>query len=206
MPFDPDFIEGSTAGRASFPSLKYSRSSGISRSEMRELEPDRFETTMWVSSLADSLGGWKVMMDATFGRLHWKGRRNGRRRDLRDGLLVFEKRHRGFDADDALDLFRKFFDRVAPAVSWVGAVERNPDYAHLNEGNHLHSMLTFLDGHQLKRLHDLWVAENGWCRVNFIRSPAEAENYCCKHLVRRGYLLGYELRSADLWAQPGSSL
>jgi hypothetical protein len=206
MPVDPAFVEGSTVGRESFPALKYSRSLGISRSEMRKLSPDRFAITTWVSEQGLLLGGWKVAMDATFGRWDWKGRRNGRRRDLRDGLLVFEKRHRGFDPDDALDLYRKFFDRVAPAVSWVAAVERNPDYAQVNEGNHLHAMLAFQDELYLKRLHDLWVAENGWCKVNFIRSRVESENYCCKHLVKCGYLLGYDFKSADLWAQPGSSL
>jgi hypothetical protein len=159
-----------------------------------------------VSEQGLKLGGWKVAMDATFGRWDWKGRRNGRRKDLRDGLLVFEKRHRGFDPDDALDLNRKFFDRVAPSVSWVAAVERNPDYAQVNEGNHLHAMLAGTDEIHLRRLHDLWVAENGWCRVGWIRSRVEAENYCTKHLVKRGYLLGYDFKSADLWAQPGSCL
>jgi hypothetical protein len=182
------------------------RSLGMSRTMMQTESPDRLQLTDWVSRMALSLGGWQVSFDATFGWWDWKGRGHGRRKDQRDGLLVFEKRHRGFDPDDALDLARKFFDRVAPSVSWVAAVEPNPDYGMVNEGHHLHAMLAAHDEIYRKFLHDQWVQENGWCKVNLIRSRVEAENYCTKHLVRRGHLFGYDLKSADLWSQPGSSL
>lgn len=185
---------------------KNSRSVGMSRTVMQMEAPDRFELTMWVSRLANSLGGWQVAFDATFGRWDWKGRRNGRRKDLRDGLLVVEKRHRGFDADDALDLFRKFMHRVAPSVSWFAAAEPNPDQLFCNEGYHLHAILAGCDDIYRKGLHDAWVGENGWCKVNPIRSLVEAENYCTKHLVRRGLIFGYEIRSADFFSQLQSAL
>jgi hypothetical protein len=182
------------------------RSKGKHRQLMAMEEPERYETVMWVSQLADSLGGWKVAGDWTFGTGNWQGRRHGRRKDLRDALLVVEKRRRGFDPDDSLDLYRKFMHRVAPSVSWFAAVERNPDHGFYNEGNHLHSMLAGADDIYRRSLHDAWVSENGWCKVNPIRSRVEAENYCTKHLVGRGLIFGYEIRSADVWSQLQSAL
>lgn len=192
MPFDPAFAEGSTAGRESFPNLKYSREKRWRNVSVMD-EVERLQTVSWISGLAD----WSVAFDFTFGTGVWQGRRHGRRRDLRDGLLVVRKYKRGFDCDDALDLFRKFMGRVSPDTSWFAAIEPNR-HVLLNPGFHGHAMLASSDELFRKSLHDQWERENGWSKCNLIRTRAGRENYCTKHLVGRGLIFGYEIKTGEL--------
>jgi hypothetical protein len=160
-------------------------------------EVDRLKTADCATHLADPVGGFSIAFDATFGSGDWKGKRCGRKKDRRDFLVLMRKR--GFDGDDALLLFRKFCARVAPHVTWIAAAEPNPNHGGVNEGFHLHGMLAG-EGLRLKRLHDLWVGENGWCKVNAIRSVQARGDYCLKHVVRRGFiLLDWNFGTRDLW-------
>jgi hypothetical protein len=156
------------------------------------------ETVDWATHLADPVGGFSLAMDATFGSGDWSGKRRGRKCDRRDFLCLMRKR--GFDGDDALRLFRQFCARVVPHCTWIAAAEPNPNHGGINEGFHLHAMLAGDDQLKRKRVHDLWVAENGWCKVNPIRSVAARGDYCMKHLVRRGFIqLDWNFGTRDLW-------
>jgi len=150
-------------------------------------EIERTETTSWATSIADPVGGFTIAMDATFGSGDWKGKRCGRKKDRRDLLCLSRKR--GFDGDDALKLFRLFWKRVAPQATWIVAAEPNPNHGGINEGFHLHAMIASPDVLLRKKIQELWVAENGWCKINPIRSTRARGDYCTKHLVRRGFIL-----------------
>ena len=187
MPFDPFF--------SSAVKVRNDRSRGTPRCVMAMSEPERLEAVQWVSSMAD----WCVAADCTFGTGDWPGKRWGRRKDKRDGLLVVRKLRRGFDPDDALDLYRKFMRRQLPSVTWFAAVEPNPDHGAINPGFHIHSMWAGCDDVHRNTAARKWVEENGVCRIGLIRSRADAEDYCTKHLVRRGSIFGYRIASSELW-------
>lgn len=154
---------------------------------------ERVEVVRWISSMAP----WNASFDFTFGSGCWHGRRHGRRREQRDGLLVQQRYGRGDDADDALDLFRRFMHRVVSGKTWIAAIEPNPDQW-LNAGHHGHAMFVS-DGDVYRRsVHDQWVAENGWCKVNPIRSRLGCEVYCTKHLAGRGLIFGFEVYDGAL--------
>lgn len=163
------------------------------RAWMKMHEPERFETVQWISRMAD----WQVSFDFTFGTGSWQGRRHGRRKDVRDGLLVHRRYSRGRDADDALDLFRKFMHRVLPGRSWVAAIEPNR-CQWLNPGCHGHAMIASDDEIFRKAVQKAWVKENGWGKVNLIRSKVRREDYCTKHLVGRGLIFGFEVLGGGL--------
>jgi hypothetical protein len=197
MPFDPLFL-----GTAKLPKNFYAQP----RQVMPMEAADRARVVFWVSSLADSLGGWTLAADCTFGTGQWRGRRHGRRKDQRDALLVVRRLKRGFDQDDALDLCRRFMQRVAPSASWFAAVEPNPDYTRENPGFHLHMVIAdrgqlWMDGFRRQ-----WLKENGYCWISPIRSRVARENYCTKHLVGRGLIFGYEIRSGSLFSELESAL
>jgi hypothetical protein len=189
---DPFFT--SQVQEKSFSCRKHSLGRGLDvRSEV-----DRLITAEWATHLADPVGGFSIAFDATFGSGEWKGKCRGKKKDRRDFLVLMRKR--GFDGDDALLLFRKFCSRVAPHVTWIVAAEPNPNVAGINEGCHLHAMLGGDKQLYRKRLHDLWVRENGWCKVNLIRSVQARGDYCLKHVVRRGFiLLDWNFGTQDLW-------
>jgi hypothetical protein len=145
-----------------------------------------------------------VSFDFTFGTMEWSGRRRGKRKDRRDGLAVFRRLKRGYDADDALKLFRQFMARMAPWVTWIAAAEPNPNRSGLNPGFHGHAMLAALNLRSeldRKKFHDRYVEENGWCKVNLIRSAGACAEYCTKHLVRRALILDWHFGSHQLWQQ-----
>lgn len=187
MPFDSFF--------SSSVKLERFQSSGGRRRGISIVEEiHRAEVIDFVCKLAP----WTVSFDGTFGQGEWKGRRNGSRRDRRD--LVCATKKRGFDADDALWLFKSFMERVAPHVTWVCGAEENRDWGGVNPGWHIHAMLAHCDDLLLKRLQRLWVEENGWAKVNFIRSKVGRTNYCTKHMVRRaGSLLDWQINNRGLW-------
>ena len=105
MPFDSFF--------SSEVKVVHPRWRGTPRYLMAMTDPERLETVDWVSSMAD----WCVAADCTFGTGDWPGKRWGRRKDKRDGLLVVRNLRRGFDPDDALDLYGKFMRRQLPSVT-----------------------------------------------------------------------------------------
>jgi hypothetical protein len=196
MPFDPLFASSST-----LPSQF-----GVPRQIMPMEAAERVDVVKWVSALADSLGGWTLAADCTFGAGAWPGRRHGRRKDQRDGLLAFRKLKRGFDQDDALDLCRRFMRRVAPAVSWFAAVEPNPDFTRENPGFHLHLLLADRRQLWMNRFRVEWTKENGRCFISPIRSAVACENYCTKHLVGRGLIFGHEIFTPSLFAELESAV
>lgn len=194
MAFDAAFF-------SSTPAKNVRRDAWVQPRNVGKLEDfERVATVRWI----DSLARWTVAFDFTFGTGVWQGRRHGRRKDLRDGLLVVRKYKRGFDADDALDLFRKFMTRVSPETSWFAAIEPNRDPL-LNPGFHGHSLLACADEIYRKPLHDRWQGENGWSKVNVIRSQLGRQQYCTKHLVGRGLIFGYEIKSCPLFGQVAES-
>lgn len=161
-------------------------------------DAERMVVVNWVTHLAAPIGDWEVSFDATFGWFgSWEGRSNGRRRDVRDFLS--SQRHRGFDGDDALQLFRKFMARVVPHATWIAAAEPNPDHTGGNPGFHLHAMLAGVGDVMRTRVEKLWVEENGWAKVLPIRNLQLCSDYCTKHLVRRGLLLEWNYGTYDLW-------
>jgi hypothetical protein len=155
------------------------------------------QTVEWVLGLAQPIGGWTLAADMTFGSGEWLGRRRGTRRDRRD--LLVSTRKRGFDPDDALLCFRKFMDRTLPHVTWFAAVEPNPDWSKINPGFHLHTTWAGLDEQVRLRAKKLWVEENGFCKIEPIRSLQAATQYCAKHLVKRGSLYGWKINDGSLF-------
>jgi len=163
---------------------------------------EREEVLEWITGIAAPVGGWQISFDATFGSGDWKGRAHGRRKIRRDLQDVARKRKRGYDGDDALFCFRKFMSRVCHHVTWIAAAEPNPNRAGLNPGFHIHAMLAAPNLRSelyRKKVHDYWVEENGWCKVELIRSVGACAEYCTKHLVRRALLLEWAFGSYDLW-------
>lgn len=159
---------------------------------------DRVEILRWVESLGSPLGGWTVSADLTFGSGTWCGKRRGKKRDRHEDLLT-SGRKRGFDADDALLWASRFMDRVCPGVSWIAGVERNPDYSRLNPGWHVHMMWAGCDEIYRKLVAERWLEENGICKIAPIRSTVARGDYCTKHLLNRGSLLGWRINNSDAW-------
>lgn len=184
MPFDVAFL-GTTKP------VRIPRRGGMLRDMARFADQrERCEVVGWIAGMAP----WDSSFDFTFGSRNWRGRSSGRRKEQRDGLLVAQRYGRGLDPDDALDLHRRFMHRVLPGKSWIAAIEPNPDQF-LNPGHHGHGMFCSGGDVFFKAVHDKWVSENGWAKVNPIRSSLGRECYCTKHLAGRGLVLGYEIYS-----------
>jgi hypothetical protein len=162
-------------------------------------EGDRAEVLLFVSRMAEPIGGWEFSFDATYGSGEWPGRRRGTRRDRRDGLLTLRGYRRGFDADDALCCFGKFMKRVCPHISWFASAEPNPDYSRLNPGFHIHATLADAENEYRAGIAKLWTEENGYCKIKPIRSTLSCMSYCTKHLVRRGSIYSWEINNPVIW-------
>lgn len=186
MSFD-SFFAGSTVVRSP-------RYRGCPRAVMAMSDPERLEAIRWASGLAP----WCVAADMTFGSGRWRGKAVHRRRKEQRDLLVCMRR-RGFDPDDALDLYRRWMQRVLPHVTWFAGVEPNPDHSGLNPGFHLHTMWAECDDVHRMTAARKWVEDNGICKIALMRSRIDAENYCTKHLIRRGSIFSYRIASSGLW-------
>lgn len=159
---------------------------------------DRKEMLAWIDSLGEPLGGWTVSADLTFGSGDWPGKRRGKKRDRHEDVLT-GGRKRGFDADDVLLWVSRFMDRVCPGVSWIAGVEPNPDHCRLNPGWHPHMMWAGADEVHRKTVARFWLEENGICKIGLIRSTRARGDYCTKHLLNRGSVLGWRINNSDVW-------
>ncbi len=102
--------------------------------------------------------------------------------------------------------FRSFMnERDRRNISWLAAVERNPDWHGLNRGHHLHAL--FADVLQIRRITHFqrWagrrgVPSSGWgnCKIEPVRSTEAARNYLLKYVVKEGCMIEWQ-EAGELW-------
>lgn len=92
------------------------------------------ELAQWIQRMAMPVGGWKCFHTAGFApknKLDWAWQ----------GEVVHGNMAR--DEWDAMGRYKRFMqERDRRKISWVAAVERNPDWSGVNKGWHVHSMWT----------------------------------------------------------------
>ncbi len=103
--------------------------------------------------------------------------------------------------------FRSFMnERDRRNISWLAAVERNPDWNGLNPGHHLHAL--FADVLEIHRTTHFkrWAGPrdgapgSGWgnCKVESVRATEAARNYLLKYVVKEGCMIEWQ-EAGELW-------
>lgn len=86
----------------------------------------------WIRTMANPVGGWKCFHTAGFVpklNLDWAW----------DGDVAHGNMAR--DEWDTMQRYKRFMqERDRKSISWVAAVERNPDWSGVNKGWHVHAM------------------------------------------------------------------
>jgi hypothetical protein len=158
-------------------------------------ERDRKECADHFARLALPVGGWQVAAHLTFNP-SWPARSEW----------------------TAMKRFRSFMnERDRKNISWLAAVERNPDWHGLNPGHHLHAL--FADVLEIQRLTHFkrWAGKQappnhprlkegqiipgtGWgnCKVERVRSTEAARNYLLKYVVKEGCMIDWQ-EAGELW-------
>lgn len=99
-------------------------------------EQNREDLARFVRAIATQLGGWKCFHTAGFipkSRLDWAWKP--------DCEIV----HGNMPSDewDAMDRYTRYMhERDRRKVTWIAAIERNPDWSGVNKGWHVHAMWT----------------------------------------------------------------
>ncbi len=83
-------------------------------------------------------------------------------------------------------------------ISWLAAVERNPDAHSLNPGHHLHAL--FADVLEIHRTTHFkrWANQWGVNKIERVRNPESARNYMLKYVLKDGGMIEWQ-EAGELW-------
>ena len=99
----------------------------------------------------------------------------------------------------AMKRFRSFMnERDRRNISWLAAVERNPDAHSLNPGYHLHAL--FADVLEIHRTTHFkrWANQWGVNKIERVRNPESARNYMLKYVLKDGGMIEWQ-EAGELW-------
>src|SRR5262245_49825169 len=97
---------------------------------------ERKELAAWIRKMAEPVGGWKCFHTAGFrpkSKLDWAGK----------PVAAEIPGNMARDEFDAMARYKRYMqERDRRSISWVAAIERNPDFSGVSKGWHIHSMWT----------------------------------------------------------------
>jgi hypothetical protein len=137
---------------------------------------DREIIGAWLGSMALPIGGWKLFHTATFApetpaRSEWI----------------------------AMDRYRRYMhERDRRKITWVAAVEPNPDHHRLCPGFHVHAMWAELAAITYAPGHERWDGQWGNNRFSSVQSAGNVADYLAKYCVKQNCMIDWEINGA-LW-------
>lgn len=147
----------------------------------------------WIRSFALPVGGWKCFHTAGFipkSKLDWAWKPEA----------VEIPGNAPADEFDTMARYRRFMhERDRRKISWVAAVERNPDWSGVNKGFHVHAMWTAECDIYRTDSWRRWANQWGVNKLKQIEGNDRAvANYCGKYCVDESCLVEWEV-NGSLW-------
>jgi len=142
--------------------------------------------------MATPVGGWKCFHTASFrpkARLDWAWKPDG----------VETPGNMCVDEFDAMDRYRRFMqERDRRKLSWVAAIERNPDWSGINKGWHVHAMWTAEGDLYRKTSWERWKQQWGNNWLEAVRKQGDVEAYVAKYVLDDLSLVEFQV-NGSLW-------
>jgi len=134
------------------------------------------EIDSWLLSMSAPVEGWQCFHTATFAprcaaRSEWA----------------------------AIDRYRRFMhERDRRKITWIAAVEPNPDWSRLNPGFHVHSMWAEWDEIFRTDSFKRWANQWGNNKLEPVKDRDHVRRYVAKYCIKQHCLIEWEL-NGELW-------
>lgn len=154
---------------------------------------ERSELADWLLRMADPVGGWQCFHTASYSprsSLGWAWRPEQKERD---GNMPPNEWA-------AMDRYRRFMhERARRKISWVAAIERNPDWSGVNKGWHVHGMWTAESDIWRRTSGERWLSQWGSNKLKKITGgDYEVAEYLGKYALNELCLVEWEV-NGGLW-------
>jgi hypothetical protein len=142
--------------------------------------------------MAAPFGGWKVFHTAGFrpkSKLDWAWQPAAL--ETPGNMCV--------DEFGAMERYRHFMEeRDRRSISWVAAIERNPDWSGVNKGWHVHAMWTAEGDIWRTKSFRRWADQWGNNKVEPVRQQIHVEQYIAKYVLDDLSLVDFQV-NGSLW-------
>jgi hypothetical protein len=145
------------------------------------------EVDSWLLAMSVPLEGWQCFHTANFDPGGFNA--DGSKRPCNMPGDEFE----------AMERYKRFMhERDRRKITWVAAVERNPDWSGVNHGWHLHAVWADLAEIYRTVSFKRWANQWGNNKVSAVKDEDNVRRYVAKYCVKEHCLIEWELNGA-LW-------